>query len=234
MRLGWLLGACLFLGVPSAVYAAGPHSAANDRSRGEQVKSGTGFFVSPDNLMVTSTHIVTNCARIVVFPVDGIEREATIVASDRELDVTILWVNGAAIGNYLDDAEAHVRVGDRLFTIGYGIQPAEPYRPFYLTGTLQGESVLAGGNRVLVVQAYVPAGSSGAAIVDPQARLVGVLIGHYTAEPDRGVVVPVRSIRAFASRQGVHLPIRPASNTTNRNRDEVLLNVSALIQCPAR
>lgn len=227
----WLLMVWLAPGVGPAALAADPDPAGNGRVHVGQVKSGTGFFVTSDNLMVTSAHIVANCPQIVVFPVDGVERQATIVAIDNILDIAILWANGAAVGHYLDDAEANVRVGDRLFTVGYGIQPNEPYRPFYFTGKVFGENSLANGNRVLVVQAYVPAGSSGAALVDPRARLVGVMIGHYTAEPDRGVVIPMPSIRAFAARQGVKLQVGPTRNHTAADRDAALLNVSALVQC---
>lgn len=239
MLLRWLLGACLLVAAASAPYAAGPDQAGDGRARGGpvkngQVKSGTGFFVSADNMLVTSAHVVTDCGSIAVFPIDGVERQATIVASDSDLDIAILWVNGKALGYYLDDAEARTRVGDRLYTVGYAIVATEPYRPFYFTGTVQGESSLANGNRVLVVHAYVPAGSSGAPLVDPQARLVGAIIGHYTAEPDQGVVVPVESIRAFALRQGVSLPTGPARGVEALGRDEALLNVSALVQCRGR
>ncbi len=217
--IGALLGAGL--GLASALVLGNGH----------QVKSGTGFFIAPDNMLMTSAHVVSGCQAITVFAVDGSERLGRIVGTDADLDLAILAVSGPAIGHHLAGLDTQVRVGDRVYTIGYGILVTEPYRPFYFTGTVRGENTLANGDRVLVVNTYVPAGSSGAPLVDPQSRLVGAIIGRYTADPDQGVVIPARSIRAFALRAGVTLPTAPEPAMAGMGHNDTLLNATALVQC---
>jgi S1-C subfamily serine protease len=177
---------------------------------------------------------VTDCNKISVFPVDGVERQGHMLAIDTALDIAIVSASGPYLGHHLVELDTHARSGDQLYALGYGISPTNPYHPTYLTGTLKGENTLDNGNRVLVVQAPIPAGTSGAALVDPQARLVGAIIGHYATAPNLGVVIPAQSIRAFAMQYGFMMaPVRPGDRPATA-RDDVLLNVSALVQCNAR
>ena len=59
-----------------------------------RVKSGTGFFVSPDGFLVTSAHVVAGCRDVSVLDHDGTAHPGYVIASDRRLDLALLWAEG--------------------------------------------------------------------------------------------------------------------------------------------
>ena len=183
---------------------------------------------------MTSAHVIADCDHITVLPVDGIERRGHVLAVDKALDLAILSVSGPYLRHHLVDIVKKSHVGDRLYALGYGVISADPYRPTYFSGTFEGENTLANGNKILVIHAQVPAGTSGAALVDIQGRLAGTIIGRYTAAPERGVAVPVQSIRTFAMKYGFMTPSNEVGSLPTAHQDDVLLNVSALVQCSTK
>lgn len=208
-----------------------PSARLNPSARPEQIKSGTGFYIAPDNVLLTSAHIVGNCKNIAVFPVDGTERRGLLIALDKDLDLALVSVNGPFPGQTLQDAGVTPRNGEQIYALGYGISATDPYRPIYLTGTFKDENTLPNGVKVLVVHARIPSGTSGAPLVDLQAGLIGVIIGRYTQEPELGVAIPLQSIRIFMKKNGFVMPTPTPRNQTPAARNNTLLRASALVQC---
>jgi S1-C subfamily serine protease len=215
--------------------ARGVMGDASSGVAGGRVKSGTGYFVSRDGLVVTTAHVIAGCPRIAVWPERGPERTARVVASDATLDLALLT---AASDVPHDDTSAHryavARPGDPVSTLGFGVLPSKPRQPVITDGTLIGDAADAAGNRILLIRAKLREGSSGGPVIDGKGSLLGVVRGRDTELPEVGVVTPSVEIGEFLLRHG----IAPISNTPGGNppidRVGMLKAMAVLVQCATR
>lgn len=86
---------------------------------------GTGFLVDPRGLIVTNDHVVKSSEYLAVQFDEKCKTTATLLASDSQKDIAVLWVNLAAYPEAViatiakrDSGEAAVSEGERVFTIG--------------------------------------------------------------------------------------------------------------------
>src|SRR5260370_34840549 len=126
-------------------------SAARGEARAGRVKSGTGLFVSRDGFLVTSEHVVAGCQNVSVWGPDGVERPSYLVASDRRLDIALLWADSNAPWHSAVAARQTPHVGEQVFTLGFGVVAMEPLRALVIEGFLVGDSKARSGNRIRVI-----------------------------------------------------------------------------------
>ena len=148
-----------------------------------RIQEGSGFVAAPD-LVVTNAHVVAGEEETVVERTDGTEVPATVVAFDPNRDLAVLHAPG--LGRQpLPRADIGVGgVGAVLGHPGGGSLRAAPFQV--------GEEVTATGTdiyhrsgtqrEVLVLASSLAPGDSGAALIDPQGRVVGVA---FAIAPDR-------------------------------------------------
>jgi S1-C subfamily serine protease len=200
--------------------------AANSHGR---VKTGTGFFISRYGSLVTSAHVVSGCDGVAVW-VGGIEpREARIVAADLRRDIALLSTEGevADIASVSDPPH----VGDATFELGFGVIAKQPRTAMLSRGVFVGDGVTPIGDPVLVIQARVPEGGSGGPVLVADGSLIGMAIGYYTDRPDLGVVIPSADIDAFLGAHSLALVRGRAIAGAVKSPRDVLLRISALVQC---
>jgi S1-C subfamily serine protease len=135
---------------------------------------GSGFFVRPDGLVLTSGHILGEQSKATVVLLDGRRLEGTVVerAAD-QVDLALLRVpvTGAPVLEL--DAGASVRVGSFAATVGHG----EGDRGLWTLGVglVTNLHPLGGGRPVLQTQIPINPGNSGGPVVDRQGRVIGVV-----------------------------------------------------------
>jgi S1-C subfamily serine protease len=229
--IGWIAGFLLALmcaGDP-AIGQAIEVPAANSNGR---VKSGTGFFISPRGFLVTSAHVVTGCDGVAVWA-GGIEqREAQIVATDPRRDIALLSTEGEAAD--IASVTHPPRVGEATFGLGFGVIVKHPRTAMLSRGVFVGDGVTPTGDPVLVIQAHVPEGASGGPVLLSDGSLVGMAIGYYTDRPDLGVAVPSADIDVFLGAHNLALVRGPAIAGAVTSPRDILLRISALVQCVPR
>jgi len=195
-----------------------------------RVKSGTGFFVASDGLLVTSAHVVAGCPRITLWPASGAERAGRIVAMDRALDLALLSAGGE-VPRYATSTPEHPRAGDPVSTIGFGALPSRPREAKVTSGNLIGDVIDAAGNRILLIRARLREGNSGGPVIDARGSLVGIVRGRDTERPEIGVATPRQTIDWFLLEQGVSpIPSTPAEGRPEDQTD-LLMAMSVLVQC---
>jgi S1-C subfamily serine protease len=195
------------------------------------VKSGTGFFVSPGNYLLTSRHVVAGCRGISVWPRDGVEHGARIVAEDEQLDIALLSVGGHDDGSEVSHYRDGLELGDAVLTIGYGIYPTQPRKSVLTQGTFVRRDVSPDGARIMIVLATLRPGNSGGPVIDRSGALVGMVIGRYAEHSNLAVIIPGRAIDRFLSLTGLsHLSGEMAS-ARNGDPDKLIARISALVQC---
>lgn len=199
-------------------------------TRAGLVKSGTGFFVSREGLLLTSAHVVTGCHDISIWARDGVQRRARIVAKDVMRDIALLATGSHSPRYYALGGRGSAPVGEEVFTLGFGVIPAEPLKPIVTAGNFAGDSRAPRGNRILVIRARLHAGNSGGAVIDAAGSLLGMVIGREQTWPEFGVLIPSSELVPMVS---AYTP--PAAAAPPRPPGEsppaLLRAISALIQC---
>lgn len=214
-----------------AASVAGPvlaRSAANgEAAPAGRVKSGTGFSVSRDGFLVTSAHVVAGCQNVSVMEPDGTARPGYVIASDRRLDLALLWTDGAGARSSAVAAGESPRAGEKVFTLGFGVIATKPLWPVLIEGSLVGDSTAQPGNRILVIRAMLHAGSSGGAVLAGDGSLLGMVIGRDQEHPELGLALPSGDIEGLLLAYGITLPKRDSV----ANPADFLSAISVLIQC---
>ena len=89
-----------------------------------EAHDGTGFIIDPAGLVVTNNHVVESSGYLAVQFDQKRKVIAKVLASDRDKDVAVLWVNLQAFPEAVvaklvsTDAASQLVVGERVFTIG--------------------------------------------------------------------------------------------------------------------
>jgi S1-C subfamily serine protease len=207
-----------------AVAGAGGTAAAS-----AQVKSGTGFFVSPDGFLVTSAHVVEGCRNLSVWGAGG-EHGAYVVARAPRLDVALLWSDDRERGASAASPDEIGRAGDDVFTLGFATMPGNPLQPSLNEGALLGEGTAEDGNRVLLIGTTLHAGNSGGAVLTRDGLVLGMVIGRDEQHPGRAIALPIEPIEALLASYGI---VMPQGLPTGEPR-QLLGAISALVQCSPR
>lgn len=83
------------------------------------IAQGSGFFVSADGYVVTSSHVVEDASGFTVIAANGTRYDARLIGSDRRTDLAVLKVDAKQPFTYVAFADdAKVRVGDWVVTVG--------------------------------------------------------------------------------------------------------------------
>ena len=161
--------------------------------RKEYSAYGSGVIISDDGYIVTNNHVVQDAERISVTLNDKRVLQARLVGNDPATDLAVLKVEAKDLKAIPFGNSDSARVGQPVLAIG---------NPFNLTSTVTAGIISAKARNVGIIDnnrgmespiesfiqtdAAVNPGNSGGALVDAQARLIGVVTaiasadGYYT------------------------------------------------------
>jgi S1-C subfamily serine protease len=220
------------LAVLLSAAVATPTAAGHGQNRAGQagsdrVKSGTGFFVSRDGFLVTSEHVVSGCPKLSIWQPDGTERASYIIASDRRLDLALLWTDGLATHPAAVAAAAMPKSGEAVFTMGFATIATQPLSPVVVEGSVVGPGIAKSDNRILLIKARLHPGNSGGALLARDGSLLGMIVGRDEEHSEFGVAIPRDDIEALLGAYGIRLP----APTATTDPLTALTTISVLIQC---
>jgi len=142
--------------------------------------TGTGVVVNAEGVVLTALHVVDDAGSIRVTFADGTPSDATLIASDPELDIAALAVTTlptvvvpAVIGG-----SGRLQVGDDVVAIGNQLgltssATAGVVSGLNRTATSNGGSRLAG---LIQFDAAVNPGSSGGPLVNTRGETIGIVV----------------------------------------------------------
>jgi len=212
--------------VPATSRAPPPPGAGPN---GDRVRSGTGFFISGNGLMLSATHVVEGCAQITVWPWDGPEWRASIVALSGTGDIALLSVHADVPRFASVDVHTAPRIGERVSTIGFGVSPTDPRDPVISQGSIKANSTDSPDNHLILIDARLLPGNSGGPVVDDEGKLLGMVTGRLSDREDLAVAVPIRDIGLFLLENRVKLPSAEVPGA--RPLGALLRGISVLVQC---
>jgi serine protease Do len=152
-----------------------PHQGGHPAHPHPTMAQGSGFFISPDGLVVTNNHVVEDAEDISITLENGDKFPATLIGADARTDVALLRVKASQQFPYVKFSEKDPRVGDWVLAVG---------NPFGLGGTVTA-GIISAHNRdigsgpydYLQIDAAVNRGNSGG----PSFNLDGQVVGMNTA-----------------------------------------------------
>jgi S1-C subfamily serine protease len=152
----------------------GPPTTAGKEPHERVGSTGTGFFVSPNGLLVTSAHVIDG-AEAVSVRYGLSELPAQIVASNLTTDLAVLKVDTQS-PNFLTIAPPRsARVGQAVFTYGYPVSSLLGTEPKFTDGTISALSGLEDDPTFLQMSVPVQPGNSGGPLVNDWGEVLGVI-----------------------------------------------------------
>ena len=168
-----------------------------DAGTREHAGSGSGFFFTPDGLVLTNAHVVQGGPFVEVTLADGSSRRADMVGSDPDTDLAVLSIAVSGVP-CLQFADArHVRVGQIAIAVGNPLG----YSHTVTSGVVSaiGRSLRTPGGRLVddVVQtdAALNPGNSGGPLVNTSAQVIGV--NTAVIRPAQGIAFAISSNTAM-------------------------------------
>lgn len=181
-----------------------PQQRQNGTERRE-VGGGSGFFVSPDGLIVTNRHVVDDSgAEYTVLTNDGQKYDAEVLAKDAVLDVAILKVNDNNLP-YLEFGNSDLlRPGQTVIAIGNAL--AE-FRNSVSVGVVSGlsRSIVAGDSYgrsellegVIQTDAAINPGNSGGPLIDLSGNVIGINVAVQMDAQNIGFALPGNTVKSI-------------------------------------
>ena len=137
---------------------------------------GSGFFVSPDGLVVTNHHVIEGAHFATIETADGTTLFVEgIAAANKAQDLALLKVKASGL-SCLDLTPQRPPVGTRVFAIGHPLGLKNSVLSEGLVSGV-GEAPAGGGAASIQTTAPISPGSSGGPLVTADGHVVGVTSG---------------------------------------------------------
>lgn len=191
--------------------AAQPRPGRASPGSARPVRTSSAFLVSAAGVALTSAHSVNGCGAITVQ--GAATGGANILATDADLDLALLQIDGSVAGTARLRAGAMPRLGSEVVVFGYPLQGVLAYGANVTDGIISGLAGPGNDGRVIQHTAPVQPGNSGAPLLDRQGNVIGVVVSKINAwQTARRVgdipqainfAVRLRHVRAFLDANGI-------------------------------
>ncbi len=145
---------------------------------------GTGFLFGSSGYILTNYHVVRSANSIQVKFKNGEKTAAEVVTTDRQNDIAFLKPqripNIKTINLSLGDSSL-VRLGDKVFTLGYPITTLLGENLKYSDGVVNSLSGVGDDPRVYQISVPIQAGNSGSPLFNEKGEVVGIAVSSLDA-----------------------------------------------------
>jgi S1-C subfamily serine protease len=186
------------------------------------VSTGTCFAVAPDGLVLSAHHVVKGAGRVNVRVGDGISYPATIEAMSPQNDLVLLKVP-VATPEFLSLAQPQsVRLGQRVFTVGFPAPAGPGTEPRFAEGSVSALSGPQEDAGLIEISVPVEPGNSGGPLVNEVGEVEGVVTSSSAIRPSPGPETSPPNVN-WAVRSELAMTIVPQGRVSARptTRDDV-------------
>lgn len=160
--------------------------------------SGSGVIIESSGTIVTNFHVIANAENLVVTLNDGSEYEAEVIGFDEPTDIAVLHIDAQGLPAIERGDSDAIRVGNPVVAVGnpLGAEFSQTVTDGIISGTnrkLEGEGQAFG---LLQTNAAINSGNSGGALVDGQAKLIGINSAKIAATGVEGIgfAIPINEV----------------------------------------
>lgn len=203
----------------------------------EQHVAGSGVFIDPKGILVTSAHVVSKAARITIVVQDGRKFDAKIVTLENGSDLAILRLNDKSedfVALELADSDK-LEVGEQVLAIGNPFGIGQTVTSGIISAIARNNVSNAQYQSFIQTDAVINPGNSGGALINMDGRLVGINTAIFTrtgAYIGIGFAVPSNLIKTLISnaqvtKSGVRI-VRPWIGISLQDLDDEIISVLGL------
>ncbi len=171
----------------------------------QDIGGGSGFLVRPDGYIVTNQHVVLDPkAEYTVYTNDGKKHAAQIIASDTNLDIAVIKIQGSDFPHLEFDNSDNLEVGQTVIAIGNAL--AE-FRNTVSVGVVSGLSrsiTTSDGlgevqalDQLIQTDAAINPGNSGGPLLDLEGNVVGVNVAVAGNAENIGFALSSNGVRSI-------------------------------------
>lgn len=138
-----------------------------------KVGAGTMFYVTPDGMAVTNSHVVAGCKEV---RVSGNSESARVVTQDVVNDLALVKVDGLPkkYGRVASDP-GRIRQGDEILVFGYPLNSLLSSSGNLTPGIVSALTGLGNNTNQIQITAPIQPGSSGSPVLDAKGSVIGVV-----------------------------------------------------------
>jgi S1-C subfamily serine protease len=143
----------------------------------ESVYSGTGFLFSAKDYVITNWHVVRGTNNIKVKFLNGEKIEAEVALKDPQNDIAFLKLERQPQlppSNLKIGDSSNMKMGDKVFTIGYPAHFLMGDNPKYTEGVVNATSGLQDDPTVFQVSVEIQPGNSGGPLFNETGEVIGI------------------------------------------------------------
>lgn len=187
------------------VFEFSPFGGFNSRIEGGRPQDiGSGFIVSPDGLIVTNKHVVSETGvSYKVVTKDGKEYKVETISRDPNNDIAILKINAFGLKPIQLGDSTNLKVGQFVIAIGTALGE---FRHTVTTGVISGlgRGIQAGNplegyveqlDNVIQTDAAINPGNSGGPLLDSSGQVIGINVAVAQGAQNIGFAIPANVVK---------------------------------------
>lgn len=186
--------------------------------------SGTGFVISSDGYVVTSSHVIQGADSILIENKSGLRYKVTEVYRNTDYDLSILKVEDNAFAGFsklpYTFRTSESDLGERVYTLGF---PREDI--VFGEGSLSSASGFEGDTTSYQISIPLNPGNSGGPLLDDRGNVIGVINGKQAGQEGAAFAVKSSYLLQMVSEMqekqvatSVSMPQQNALNGTARTQ----------------
>lgn len=153
-----------------------PSFSSSQTMKREQSRAGTGFFIHPQGIMVTSLHLVENASSITVTTQGELRRSAQLLSKSESCDLALIKV-ASRVQHWLPiqrDAKK-IKRGSEVLTVGFPRVNLQGFESKVTNGLISSLTGVANDPNFFQISVPIQPGNSGGPLVSREGLVVGVI-----------------------------------------------------------
>ena len=136
-------------------------------------KSGSGFIIDPDGLVLTNNHVIWDANDITISLEDGTRFRGTVQGRDYDLDLAMIKIEASELPTVKLADSSQTPLGSEVLVVGFPL----PSQVFTVTkGIASAFSLeLYNGAQMIQTDAAVNPGNSGGPLLDRKGQVIGIV-----------------------------------------------------------
>ena len=172
---------------------------------GQLAGVASGVIMRSDGVILTANHVVKGMREVQVRLKNGeVYDQVELIASDERRDVAALRIVATGLSVLPMGNSANAASGMAVFVVSNAVGLPWTASSGILSATRMADDVPGAGSgyRILQFTAPLAPGSSGAVLVDANARMLGIVVGSFSVGQNINFAVPIDSIAGLANVAG--------------------------------
>lgn len=141
---------------------------------------GSGVVVSPSGYVLTNNHVIAGADEIKVSLADGREALASVVGTDPETDLAVLYIEVPDLPAITLANRSQTRVGDIVLAMGNPFGVGQTVTQGIISALGRNQDDISSFVDFIQTDAAINPGNSGGALVNAKGELIGINTAIYT------------------------------------------------------